>query len=222
MGTAGTHTITQNHSVHKHIHKPKIHKHTSPDRGGNGLAELNKCNHCDQSRCDILKCDLLFSLPFSITVSLLPPPHLVSVSTWVTLESHSSALFLLFPPHYSLFFTFAFHSSPSFDVFFLYLLWLFLILFDPCVKSVLGRASRSPCCYDRGLAAEWRWPLNSQALTLLFFPCLSFSLISTHSLASFHLWTSVPARVNHRADMEGTGVNWEYVLNKKNKLIGYS
>lgn len=27
---------------------------------------------------------------------------------------------------------------------FLYLLWLFLILFDPCVKSVLGQASRSP------------------------------------------------------------------------------
>lgn len=57
--------------------------------------------------------------------------------------------------------------------------------------------------------------LPGSDLTLLLF--FSFSLISTHSLASFHLWTSVPARVNRRADMEGTGVNWEYVLNKKKK-----
>lgn len=61
------------------------HKHTRPDSmtGGNGLAKLNKRNHRDlngrQSRSDVLKCALLFSLPFSINLSLLPLSHLVSL-----------------------------------------------------------------------------------------------------------------------------------------------
>lgn len=82
--------------------------------------------------------------------------------------------FCLFPPHYSFFFTFAF--TLSLPLMYFYLLCLFLILFDPSVKSVLGQASRSPCCYDRGLAAEWRWPLNSQTVTLLFLPLSASSL----------------------------------------------
>lgn len=77
--------------------------------------------------------------------------------------------------------------------------------FDPSVKSPLGHPSWSPCCCGYGFAAQWRWPLTSQALTSVFmsFFSLSFSLISPHSLTAFHLWASVPARVNHRDRSEG-------------------
>lgn len=49
---------------------------------------------------------------------------------------------------------------------------------------VLGSASRSPCCYERG---EWRWPLNSgeRLWPLSFLSTLSSSLIYPHSLIFF-------------------------------------
>lgn len=89
---------------------------------------------------------------------------------------------------------------------FLYLLWLFLILFDPCVKSVLGRASRSPCCYDRGLAAEWRWPLNSQALTLLFYS-FSASALSLHT-ASLLFISEHQFQQGSTAERTWKGLEW--------------
>lgn len=187
-----------------------FHKHTTPATQthmpyslteGNGLAKLNKFNHCDlnrrQSRSDILKCALLLSFPFSINLFLLSLSHLVPVSAEVTLQSHGGAPSVLFPPHYSPFFHICISLlSPSFNVFFSPLC-LFLLLFDPCVKSVLGPAKQSPCYYAHRLAAEWRWPLNSWALTFLFFTPLSISLISPKNPTSFHLWAPVLPVVKH-------------------------
>lgn len=83
----------------------------------------NKFNHCDltgrQRSSDILKCALLFSLPFSINLFLLSPSHLVPASAEVTLESHGGASPILFPPHFSLFVHICIPlASPSFNVFF--------------------------------------------------------------------------------------------------------
>lgn len=127
---------------HKNAHKPKQHKRTrsSSTTGGNGLAKLNKCNHCDlngkQSRSDVLKCASPFSLPFSINLSLVPLSHLMSFSAGVTLESHSSKAppfcFLLTTVSFS---TFAFPSLRLPLKYFCFsLLCLFLLLFDPCGK----------------------------------------------------------------------------------------
>lgn len=170
MGTACTHAHTNmRHSLcltntYTHTHKPKPHKRPHPDTttGGNGLAKLNKCNHCDlngrQSRSDVLKCALLFSLPFSINLSFLPLSHLVSVSCRGHPQNPTAA-----PPPFCFLLTtvsFSIFAFPSLHLPLMYLffalLCLFLLLFDPCVKSVLGPASRSPCCYDRGLTAVRR------------------------------------------------------------------
>lgn len=174
--------------THKHTSMHALtlfHTNTHIQTGGNGLAKLNKCNHCDlngrQSRPDALKCALLFSFPFPINLSLLLLPQLVSVSAGVTLKSHSSAPSLLFPLHYSLFFHICISiSSPSFNVFFFYLPCLFLLAFDPCVKSVQGPASQSPCCYDHGLTVVWRWPLNPRPWPFSVTP-LSAAALSLHT-----------------------------------------
>lgn len=118
METAGP-AHTQKHTnmhvltlFHKNAHKPKQHEHacSSSTTGGNGLAKLNKCNHCDlngrQSRSDVLKCASPFSLPFSINLSLVPLSHLMSFSAGVTVKSHSFC-FLLTTVSFS---TFAFPS----------------------------------------------------------------------------------------------------------------
>lgn len=151
-----THTLTQKcTNVRALTGLKRTNAHIQP--GGNGLAALNKCNHCDlnerQSRSDVLKCaSLCLSPPFSINLSSLHL-HLVSVCAGITLESHSSAPSLLFPPHYSLFFHICISlSSPSFIVF-----YFFFFISSVCSCSslipVLGPASRSPCCYEPG---EWR------------------------------------------------------------------
>lgn len=119
----------------------------------------------------ILSLNLSLSASFDVRLCLGHP--------WIS--QHCSFLFLPI---------FAFYSSFSFNVCF----YLFHILFDPCVKPPLGWSRQSPCCYDWGLAAEWRWPLNFQALTVVFITSLGFSLISPYSLVSFPLWTSVSAR----------------------------
>lgn len=87
---------------------------------------------------------LYYSLSrFSINLSLLPLSHLVSVSAGVTLESHSSAPSLLFPPHYSLFFYICISlSSPYFNVFL-----IFFFLF--CVYSFSSLITVWNLCLDQ-------------------------------------------------------------------------
>lgn len=106
------------------------------------------------------------SLPGSPSNS--PPPH-PAPPPFVF-----SSLLSLFPHLHSSLFPLPLMS------FFLSLLCLFLPLFDPSVKSVLGPASRSPCCYDRGLTAAWRWPMNSGS-DLFSFSLLSAPALSLHT-----------------------------------------
>ena len=99
---------------------------------------------------------------------------------------------------------------------FLVCIFFFFFISSVCSCSslipVLGPASRSPCCYEPG---EWRWPLNSEALTSLFFSPLSAPALSIHTASLFHLWTSVPAGVGHREDIKGAGVNWGTCVTQK-------
>lgn len=96
---------------------------------------------------------LYYSLSrFSINLSLLPLSHLVSVSAGVTLESHSSAPSLLFPPHYSLFFYICISlPSPYFNVF---------LIFFFCSVSILSLLW--------SLCEICAW--TSQPVTLLLWP----------------------------------------------------
>lgn len=88
-GSRHTHTVTHRHAYTQSVHDAQTERQSQT--WWNGLAKLNKCNHCDHSGCDILKCASLFSL--SIYLSL---PHLLSFSAWVTLEFHSIAPFYSF------------------------------------------------------------------------------------------------------------------------------
>lgn len=178
-----THALTQKcTNVRALTGLKRTNAHIQP--GGNGLAALNKCNHCDlnerQSRSDVLKCaSLCLSPPFSINLSSLHL-HLVSVCAGITLESHSSAPSLLFPPHYSLFFHICISlSSPSFIVFFFffYLQCLFLFVFDPCAGT------SQPVTL---LLWAWRVEMTPELWgsdLSLFLSTLSSSLIYPHSLA---------------------------------------
>lgn len=93
-----THTLTQKcTNVHALMALKHTNAHIQP--GGNGLADFNKCNHCDlnerQSGSDVLKCASLSLPPFSINLSSLHL-HSVSVCAGITFQSHSGAPSLLF------------------------------------------------------------------------------------------------------------------------------
>lgn len=75
---------------------------------------------------------------------------------------------LYLAPHFSFMFLF---SALVFPLFF---------LFDPSVKAPLGRPSRSPCCYDRGLLLRRGDPWPRRPLLQSLFP-FSASALSRHT-----------------------------------------
>lgn len=184
MGTSGTHT-------HTHNYRDKWSQRQCADTvvvqtWWNGPAKLNKCNHCDQSGCDILQCGLLLSfLSPSINLSLLSLLFLLPFSLCFFLL-HLQSLY-------------CFYLAPRFPLmFFLALVFAFLFCLWSQHKSSAGTLQLVTLLLWPGFVAQQRWPLTSQALTSVFISFLSFSLILPHSLAAFHLRASVPARVNQR------------------------
>lgn len=149
-----------------------------------------------RGRVDLTSRNVLFSLPLSINLSLLPPSRSVFVSVGVTLKSLP---FFLFPPHWCLFFhiCISLHTL-SLNVFF------FFHLFDLSVKSVREPAVRSPCCNDDRLNCSVEMTPELSGCGPFSLSPLTSSLISPHSVASFHLWKSIPAVVKVKEGLKST------------------
>lgn len=131
-----------------------------------------------RGRVDLTSRNVLFSLPLSINLSLVPPSRSVFLC-W----GHPQTPPFLFvsSPLMSLFFTFAFRYTPF------PLMCFFFHLFDLSVKSVREPAVRSPCYNDDGLNCSVEMTPELSGCGPFSLSPLTSSLISPHSVASFHL-----------------------------------
>lgn len=182
--------------LYEHTTKPtSTHSHST---AGNGLTKLNKWNHCDlnerQSRSDIQKC-IILSPSFHQFISR------PSVSFGLCLcwgHPQTPPFLFVSSPLMSLFFTFAFRYTPF------PLMCFFFHLFDLSVKSVREPAVRSPCYNDDGLNCSVEMTPELSGCGPFSLSPLTSSLISPHSVASFHLWKSIPAVVKVKEGLKST------------------
>lgn len=138
------------------------------------------------------------------SLSLFPSIYLSSLCLVRSLSllgspSNPSLSFCFLPTDVS-FFTFAFRYTP----FPLMCFFLSFHLFDLSVKSVREPAVQSPCCNDGRLNCSVEMTPELSGCGPFSLSPLTSSLISPHSVASFHLWKSTPAVVKVKEGLKST------------------
>lgn len=137
------------------------------------------------------------------SLSLFPSIYLSSLRLVRSLSllgspSNPSLSFCFLPTDVSFFHICISLHTLSLNVFF------FFHLFDLSVKSVREPAVRSPCYNDDGLNCSVEMTPELSGCGPFSLSPLTSSLISPHSVASFHLWKSIPAVVKVKEGLKST------------------